>query len=221
MMLHIICVSNIHYKCDARMLQKITAPFYICVSITFRRVTKVRGVKGIAVLSIKNLLISLLQARLPKTKSNMHYKENGTTDNAISFKKDNLYLAKSELCENGVFSHTAFKQGEIIECCPLIVFAAEDMEFLQYTNLYNYYALKSKSGPPVLALGFGSIYNHNSPSNAQYTVELDKKRLVITSVCSIAANTEITINYNGSFNDDNPVVFVQKNEIYEFSINLL
>jgi uncharacterized protein len=152
----------------------------------------------------------------------MCYKENATTDNVISFKKDNLYIAKSHLCENGVFSRTAFKQGEIIECCPLIVFPAEDMEFLQYTNLYNYYALKSKENlPPVLALGFGSIYNHSSPSNAEYKIELDEKRLIVTAVCSIAANTEITINYNGAFDNDNKVAFVPKNEIYEFSINLL
>ena len=153
----------------------------------------------------------------------MDYNKKVTSiNNTITLKKDNLYIAKSELCEKGVFSSKAIMKGEIIECCPVIVFPHTDIEFLQYTNLYNYYSFKQKEGfPAVLALGFGSIYNHSSPSNAQYELNLDEKTVTITSVCSIAANTEITINYNGHFNDDKPVVFVEKNEMYEFSINLL
>jgi uncharacterized protein len=151
-----------------------------------------------------------------------HLEDNSPTDEIISFTKSNLYIAESKLCDKGVFSRTTFKAGELIECCPLLVFTNEDVTFLKHTNLYNYYALKGREDiPTVLPLGFGSIYNHSSPSNAEYKIDLDKKIATITSVSSIEANTEITINYNGRFNDDNPVEFAQKNEVYEFFIDLL
>ncbi len=140
----------------------------------------------------------------------------------ICSKNNNLYISKSLLCGDGVYSSTPLQKGDIIECCPLLLFAEKEMEFLKYTNLYNYYSFKNMKGiPGALALGFGSIYNHSSPANAEYIADFEKKTMTITSICSIEANVEITINYNGKPDDGTPVVFTSKNEIYEFSVNLL
>jgi hypothetical protein len=140
---------------------------------------------------------------------------------SITFKNNNLYIRNNGLAIDGVFSNRKLKKGETIECCPVIVFSQKDVEFLKYTNLYNYYALKGKGGvPDVLPLGFGSVYNHSSPSNAEYKLDLIKKTLTIISVCSIDADVEITINYNGEFDDDSPVAFAAKDKIYEFSVTL-
>ncbi|MCW3110333.1 MAG: hypothetical protein JWQ09_4839 [Segetibacter sp.] len=146
---------------------------------------------------------------------------NELSDTAISFKNNNLHIRKNSLALDAVFSSTELKKGDIIECCPLLVFTEKEVAFLKYTNLYNYYSLKGKEDAPgVLALGFGAIYNHSFPSNAEYKLDLEKKTFIITSVCTIDANVEITINYNGKFDDNTPVVFTPKNEIYEFSVAL-
>jgi len=143
-------------------------------------------------------------------------------DTVVAIKNNHLYLSKSLLSGKGVFSNSEIAEGDIIEVCPLIIFTNEDEEFLKYTNLYNYYSLKSQAEKnAVLPLGFGAFYNHNSPSNAEYTIDLHKKTLTITAVKKINTSEEITINYNGNYNDNSSVTFVDKNEIYEFSVNLL
>lgn len=152
----------------------------------------------------------------------MDFFENELKSGAIiSVRKNNLYIGKSRLEGNGVFSDSELKKGDVIECCPLLVFSQKDADFLQHTSFYNYYFLKHKEAlASVLALGFGSLYNHEAPSNAQYELDLDQKKLTITAVCTIAAGVEITINYNGPHNSTQPVAFVNKNEVYEFSVNL-
>lgn len=139
----------------------------------------------------------------------------------VLYKNNNLYVQETELGIEGVFSFSEIKKGDIIEYCPLIVYTENDVEFLKFTNVYNYYSFKQDALlPGFLALGYGSIYNHNSPSNAEYNINIKERTLIISAITSIKANVEITINYNGKFNDTSPVVFQNKNEIYEFSVTL-
>ena len=148
-------------------------------------------------------------------------KNNSIPAPPVFLKENNLYLKESQLAEKGVFSHTEFKEGDIIERCPLILFTNKDLEYLPHTNLYHYYcALGNKDSPRFLPLGFGAIYNHNAPSNAEYIIDENEKILTIMAVCSIAANEEITINYNGAHNNNTPVVFAKKYDVYDFSVNL-
>ncbi len=159
---------------------------------------------------------------LYRYKSQLIFKACGIimNDSIICQRNNNLYIEESAICHKGVFCNAPIKKGEVIECCPVIIFAESEIEFLKFTNIYNYYALQSKGHNGILPLGFGAIYNHASPSNAEYVFDAEKKTLTITSICNIEADVEITINYNGQFNDNTPVVFSKKDETYEFSVNL-
>ena len=39
----------------------------------------------------------------------------------------------------GVFAQRNFKEGEVIETCPVIVLPAEEIDALELTQLYSYY----------------------------------------------------------------------------------
>lgn len=130
------------------------------------------------------------------------YNTNLYTQNA------NLYIAVSAIFKLGVFSHAPIKKGTLIENCPLVIFNAEQSELLRNTSLYSYYFIIKPSPQQVaLALGYGSIYNHQYPSNAAFSFHKWSKTIRIKAIADIAPNTEITINYNGDPNDDSEIIF--------------
>src|SRR5688572_33467645 len=71
----------------------------------------------------------------------------------------------------GVFASRPITEGEVVELCPAIVLTPLRAlpEALQN---YVYCWSKLAKGPPssalALALGYGSMYNHDNPSNLRY-----------------------------------------------------
>ena len=60
----------------------------------------------------------------------------------------------------GVFALKDFKEREIIESCPVLIFDTKGRRNLEKTKLSHYiYPWRSTRGA-ALVLGFGSIYNH-------------------------------------------------------------
>jgi uncharacterized protein len=113
-----------------------------------------------------------------------------------------LYIAPSDLGGRGVFTAAPIFKGDLIEICPVIVLNDGDMPLLDKTALYDYYFLwgDDQKGCAV-ALGFGSLYNHDAPSNADYGMDFDDHTIEIRAERDIVAGEEITINYNGDPND--------------------
>ncbi|MFM7710380.1 MAG: SET domain-containing protein-lysine N-methyltransferase, partial [Ferruginibacter sp.] len=64
-----------------------------------------------------------------------------------------------------------------------------------------------------MALGLIPLYNHHSPSNAEYFMEYEQEQIFIKSVRPIQAGEEITINYNGDWNDTKPLWFDQQDPV--------
>ena len=125
-----------------------------------------------------------------------------------------LYLKDSRIFKKGVFSRKKFFAGDIIENCPLIVFTEEQSLVLKNSLLYWYYFVLQPSPFIVtLALGFGSVYNHECPANASFYFDRKKELLIIKAVSDIPAGIEITINYNGDPEDDSHVIFQQSEPI--------
>ena len=58
----------------------------------------------------------------------------------------------------------------------------------------------------ALALGYGSLYNHNNPANMRYEVDLEARVFRFVAVRHISAGAELTVNYNavdrGPLSDD-------------------
>ena len=96
----------------------------------------------------------------------------------------------------GVFALKNFKKGEIIEKCPIILLNKKDLVFLDKTPLYDYYFSWVKGGG-VIALGFGSIYNHSYEPNAVYKKDVKNNLLIFKALRNIKKGEEINVNYNG------------------------
>lgn len=119
-----------------------------------------------------------------------------------------LYVDNSSIHGLGVFTQKTFKHGEIIERSPLVLIHEADIRLLEESALYNYYFIVQNSKTPAaLGLGFSSLYNHSTPSNASYNIDLKRELIIIRAHRFIFAREEITINYNGHPEDLSPVIF--------------
>jgi len=99
----------------------------------------------------------------------------------------------------GVFAARDFAIGEIIEECPVILF---ENPFYPPSDikrvLFSWLALTkaASSHAYALALGFGSMYNHDNPSNMRYEADTQNITIKFISVRDIGIGEELTINYN-------------------------
>lgn len=119
-----------------------------------------------------------------------------------------ITIKPSPVHGRGVFACTAFKAGAVIETAPVIIMEQTDKDFLQATTLFSYYfVVGDKKFPVALGLGYSSLYNHSYRANAVYHVSLKDETITIKACKHIAIGEEITLNYNGSPNDDTPVYF--------------
>jgi SET domain-containing protein len=119
-----------------------------------------------------------------------------------------LYIADSIIHGRGVFCHDDLAIGELVEKAPLVLINKTEKELLQATILYHYYFLVGNTEYPVaIGLGYSSLYNHASHSNASYHIDLNRKLIEIKTTRAITAGEEITINYNGNPEDISPVSF--------------
>ena len=96
-----------------------------------------------------------------------------------------------------------------IEIAPVIVMNAKDRVLLDQTLLHDYIFEWTPNGLQacIMALGNVPIYNHAYASNAEYAMDYESQTISIQSVRPIATGEEITINYNGDWNDEKPIWF--------------
>lgn len=121
-----------------------------------------------------------------------------------------LYIAETELKGRGMFCHEAIAADTIIEVSPVIVMPGKDRENLDKTLLHDYIFEWTPEGEEkmcCMALGNIPIYNHSYTSNCEYFMDYEQQTMMIKSVRDIPAGEEITINYNGDWNDEKKVWF--------------
>lgn len=61
-----------------------------------------------------------------------------------------------------------------------------------------------------MALGFVPIYNHSYQANCEYFMNYEDQTIFIKTVRTVQPDEELTINYNGNWNDKKPVWFDAK-----------
>jgi uncharacterized protein len=126
----------------------------------------------------------------------------------------NVFIAESDLGGRGVFTSAPILKNELIELCPVIVMKVGEMPILDKTTLYDYYFLWGDDQEQcVIALGYGSLYNHLAPSNADYGMDFDGQTIEIFAVRDIEAGEEITINYHGDPLDESPTWFMTDGKV--------
>ena len=102
----------------------------------------------------------------------------------------------SEIHGRGVFCAHPLSPGDIIEICPVIVLDEQEIDLLSQLLLYEYYYLWGEhQNKCAIALGYGSLYNHTTDPNAEFTPDYSDDTLIFTALKTIAAGEEITVDY--------------------------
>jgi len=103
----------------------------------------------------------------------------------------------------GVFASKPLQPGELVEVCPVLLLRVsfdELPEDLQRV-VFNWARLAGMNGVQAVALGYGSMYNHDNPANLRYEASDDGQYLRFTAAESIERDAELTINYNDTGGD--------------------
>ncbi len=108
-----------------------------------------------------------------------------------------LYISYSEGKGRGVFAGSDIEVDEVIEICPVIVLPSKDKDKIHQTFLHDYYFLwGNKLDQVAIALGYGSLYNHDKNPNATYEYDYEDESITIICKNRILAGAEIFIDYN-------------------------
>lgn len=108
----------------------------------------------------------------------------------------------------GVFTKEKIAANTIIEESPVIVMSAEDRKLLDKTLLRDYiFEWGINKDKCCMALGYVPIYNHSYKSNCEYFMDFEEEIIQVKTIIEIKAGEELTINYNGDFNNVKKVWF--------------
>jgi uncharacterized protein len=119
-----------------------------------------------------------------------------------------IKLGASEARGRGVYAAVDIAEGELIEECPVVVIAPDEVGHLQKTALRDYFFVWGGVGDAAaIALGYGSLYNHAREPNAMYVRKHEAHSIAFFAVRAIRAGEEITVSYHGGFGDRGDVWF--------------
>ena len=108
----------------------------------------------------------------------------------------------------GVFTHERIPANTVIEIAPVIVMEFSDREHLDKTLLHDYiFEWGKEADRCCVALGLVSMYNHSYESNCEYFMDFEDSSIMVKTVRVIENGEELTINYNGDWNDGKKVWF--------------
>ncbi|MGG9970179.1 SET domain-containing protein-lysine N-methyltransferase [Ferruginibacter sp. SUN002] len=122
--------------------------------------------------------------------------------------KSYLYVDKTDNMGRGVFTHERIPANTIIEMSPVIVMTKDDKLHLDKTLLHDYiFDWGKQQDKCCMALGLIPMYNHSYKSNCEYIMDYEDDVIFIQTVRAIENGEELTINYNGDWNDSTKVWF--------------
>jgi SET domain-containing protein len=83
-----------------------------------------------------------------------------------------------------------------------------DREFLDKTLLHDYiFEWGEDKKKCCMALGNIPIYNHSYTSNCEYFMDFEEEQIFVKTVRDVQPGEELTINYNGDWNNAEKVWF--------------
>ena len=122
--------------------------------------------------------------------------------------KPYLFVDQTNGRGRGVFTIERIPAGTVIEIAPVIVMQLADRQHLDKTLLHDYiFEWGKKKDQCCMALGLIPMYNHNYKSNCEYFMDYEDSTIMVKTVRIIERGEEITINYNGDWNDGKKVWF--------------
>ena len=125
--------------------------------------------------------------------------------------KAELFIDSSNGKGRGVFTNKAIKANTVIEVAPVIVMSTADRLLLDKTLLHDYIFEWGKNKDQCcMALGLVPIYNHSYNSNCEYFMDYEEDTILVKTVSVVKKGAELTINYNGNWNDHTKIWFDAK-----------
>ncbi|MDQ6901577.1 MAG: SET domain-containing protein-lysine N-methyltransferase [Bacteroidota bacterium] len=122
--------------------------------------------------------------------------------------KPYLYLKHVTLKGRGVFTKERIDKNILIEEAPVIVMSGEDRKMLDKTLLHDYiFEWGINKDKCCMALGLVPMYNHSYESNCEYFMDYEKEIIEVKTMRVVKKGEELTINYNGNWNDDKKIWF--------------
>ncbi len=122
--------------------------------------------------------------------------------------KPYLFIDKTKDKGRGVFSRERIPSGTIIEIAPVIVMEKTDRQYLDKTLLHDYiFEWGQEKDKCCMALGYIPMYNHSYKSNCEYFMNFEEETIQIKTIKIIESGEELTINYNGDWDDNKKVWF--------------
>ena len=109
-----------------------------------------------------------------------------------------IYVARSPIHGLGIFANEDILKGEVFEITPLLDVVKSKEEDLGREFLYDYRFAYNKNGKTtklVLALGYGSLYNHSDDPNANWKLNEVLDMFEFYAVKDIKRGQEILIYY--------------------------
>ena len=125
--------------------------------------------------------------------------------------KPYIYINQTPGKGRGVFTRERIPAGTVLEIAPVIVMDKKDREFLDKTLLHDYiFIWGKKKDKCCMALGLIPMYNHSYKSNCEYFMDFEDDTILVKTVGLIEKGEELTINYNGDWNDPAKIWFDTK-----------
>ena len=122
-----------------------------------------------------------------------------------------LYVDETNEKGRGVFTKNPIPANTIVEISPVIVMSSEERKLLDQTLLHDYiFEWGPDNTQCCMALGYISIYNHAYQSNCDYEMDFDSAMIKIKSIRNIEGGEELSINYNGDWNNSKKIWFDAK-----------
>jgi uncharacterized protein len=119
-----------------------------------------------------------------------------------------LFIQSTESKGRGIFTNKLIAADTVIEIAPVIVMSGEERKLLDATKLHDYiFEWGEQKNQCCMALGWVPVYNHAAKSNCEYFMDYENETMFIKTVRSISAGDELTINYNGDWDDEKAVWF--------------
>ena len=122
--------------------------------------------------------------------------------------KPYLFVDKTDSMGRGVYTAETIAPDTVVEVSPVLVMSADDRTYLDKTALHDYIFewgdLKDKC---CMALGLVPIYNHSYSSNCEYFMNYEEDVILVKTVRVIEKGEELTINYNGDWDDKSKIWF--------------
>ncbi len=119
-----------------------------------------------------------------------------------------LYVQKTANKGRAIFTNEMIGADVIVEEAPVIVMKKSERIHLDRTLLHDYiFEWGMKKDRCCMALGCLPIYNHSYQSNCEYFMNFEEETIQVKTVRIIEKGEELTINYNGDWDNKKPVWF--------------